>query len=232
MEELNIVTRQEPGIAYFENFEEIKAYLSAQLNRYRNLIYSEDSLKLAKSDRASLNRLKKALDDRRKEIKKLYMEPYLALEAQIKELIGMIDEPLGEIDGFIKEAERAAREEKREEIRQYFDTIAGPLGDLANPLFDSAAFFDPKWTNATTRAKAWQDDVRNRVSQAVSDLRTIQQVGGAHIPALINRYVETMNMEDVSAYQKTLRNTAEAATPCDSIVSHALRVRGLKRHTS
>ena len=211
MEELSIITRQEPGIAYFENFEEIKAYLSAQLNRYRNLIYSEDSLKLAKSDRAALNRLKKALDDRRKEIKKLYMEPYLVLEAQIKELTGMIDEPLGEIDGFIKEADRAAKEEKREEIRRYFDTIAGSLGDLAKPLFDSTAFFDPKWTNATTRAKAWQDAVREKVSQAVSDLRTIQQVGGAHIPALISRYFETLDMEDVAAYQQTLRKTAEAA---------------------
>ena len=48
MSELSIMTRQVPGIAEFENFEEIKAYLAARLENYRNLTYSENSLKLAK----------------------------------------------------------------------------------------------------------------------------------------------------------------------------------------
>ena len=31
------------------------------------------------------------------------MEPYLRIEAQIKELTAMIDEPLAAIDGFVKD---------------------------------------------------------------------------------------------------------------------------------
>ena len=77
MEELSIITREAPGIAEFDNFEEIKAFLAARLDAYRNLVYSEDSLKQAKADKATLNKLKKALDTRRKEIKAVYMEPYL-----------------------------------------------------------------------------------------------------------------------------------------------------------
>ena len=86
MDEMIIITRQSPGFASFENFEEIKSYLAEQLASYRNLVYTEDNLKLAKADKAKLNKLKKALDERRKEIKKIYMEPYLILEGQIKEL--------------------------------------------------------------------------------------------------------------------------------------------------
>ena len=60
MDELTILTRQEPGIAEFNNFEEIKDYLDARLEVYRNLVYSEDSLKTAKEDKATLNKLRKA----------------------------------------------------------------------------------------------------------------------------------------------------------------------------
>lgn len=91
MEDLTILPRQEPGIAELDNFDEIKAYLDVRLDAYRNVVYSEDSLKTAKSDKAALNKLKKALDACRKEIKAVYMEPYMRIEAQIKELTAMID---------------------------------------------------------------------------------------------------------------------------------------------
>ena len=211
MSELSIMTRQVPGIAEFENFEDIKAYLAVQLENYRNLTYSEDSLKLAKADKAALNKLKKALDERRKEIKKVYMEPYLRIEAQIKELTAMIDEPLREIDGFVKGMQAADKAAKRREIRRFYDTISAPLGELAEPLFESAAFFDRKWENASTKAKVWQDAVRERVSKAAADLRTIQQTGGGNTPALISRYLETMDMAEAVSYQRTLEHTAAAA---------------------
>ena len=211
MGELTILTRQAPGIAEFDNFEEIKAYLAARLEGYRNLVYSEDSLKLAKADKKTLTRLKKALDERRKEIKKVYMEPYLAIEAQIKELTAMIDEPLAEIDGFVKDMQAAEKAAKRQEIRRFYDTVSGPLGELAEPLFASEVFFDPKWENASTRVKVWQDAVREKVARAASDLRTIQQTGGSHAPALIARYLETMDMAETAAYQRSLAETAAAA---------------------
>ena len=211
MNELTIQTRQAPGIAEFDNFEEIKAYLAARLEGYKHLVYSEDSLKLAKADKATLTKLKKALDERRKEIKKVYMEPYLAVEAQIKELTAMIDEPLAEIDGFVKGMQEAEKAAKRQEIKRFYDTISGPLGELAERVFASEAFFDPKWENASTRVKVWQDGLREKVAQAASDLRTIQQIGGSHAPALIDRYLETMDMAETTTYQRSLTETAAAA---------------------
>lgn len=211
MKELTIITKQSPGIAEFDNFEEIKEYLSQSLEKYRNVVYSENDLKNAKADKAELNKLKKALDERRKEIKRIYMAPYLAIEAQIKELIAMIDEPLAEIDGFVKQAQETGKEKKREEIKRFFDSVSSPLGDLGDLLFDSEAFFDNRWTNATVRAKEWQDEVREKIARAAGDLRTIQQVGGVNTPALITRYVETMNMEKTLEYRNTLETTSYAA---------------------
>ena len=228
MDELSIRTRQAPGIATFENFEEIKKYLAERLEGYRNLVYSEDSIKLAKADKAELTKLKKALDERRKEIKAVYMEPYLAVEAQIKELTAMIDEPLSEIDGFVQRAQDAAKAEKHAEIKRYYDGISGPLGDLAERVFASDAFYDKKWENASTKVKVWQDALREKVAQAAADLRTIQQTGGSHAPALISRYIETMDMAETAAYQKTLADTAAASQAEVAAVEDEDRVMGYK----
>ena len=228
MDELTILTRQAPGIAAFDNFEEIKAWLAARLEGYRNLVYSEDSLKLAKADKAELTRLKKALDERRKEIKAVYLAPYLAVEAQIKELTAMIDEPLSEIDGFVKGMQEAQKAEKHAEIKRYYDGISGPLGDLAERVFASEAFYDKKWDNASTKVKVWQDALREKVARAAADLRTIQQTGGSHAPALISRYIETMDMAETAAYQKTLAETTAASQAEVAAVEDEDRVTGYK----
>ena len=228
MNELTILTRYAPGVAEFDNFEEIKAYLAAQLEGYRNLVYSEDSLKLAKADKAELTRLKKALDERRKEIKAVYMEPYLAVEAQIKELTAMIDEPLSEIDGFVQRAKDAAKAEKHAEIKRFYDGLSAPLGDLAERVFASEAFYDKKWDNASTKVKVWQDALREKVARAAADLRTIQQTGGSQTPALISRYIETMDMAETAAYQKTLADTAAASQAEVAAVEDEDRVTGYK----
>jgi len=51
------------------NYDELKQELAVRLDKYRNLVYSEDSIKEAKADRATLNKFKKAIEERRKEIK-------------------------------------------------------------------------------------------------------------------------------------------------------------------
>ena len=145
MQDLTIITHQKPGIASFDNFEEIKAMLEKHLAAYQNLVYTEDNLNLAKADKATLNKLKKALDERRKEIKKVYMAPYVEIETQIKELIALIDAPLSEIDSFVKQVELDEKAKKRLTIRGYYDEIAADLGTFAEPLFNSPAFFDSKW---------------------------------------------------------------------------------------
>ena len=156
------------------------------------------------------------------------MEPYLAIEAQIKELTAMIDEPLAEIKAFTDGMEAARKEEKRAEIKRYYDTVSAPLGELSDMLFDSDAFFDKKWLNASTKPKVWQDGVREKVAQASADLRTLQQTGGSHTPALIDRYMERMDMADTTAYQKSLQQTAAAAQTEVAAVEDEDKVMGYK----
>ena len=112
MEELSLVSRQEPGIAAIDNFQELKQVLEQQLSVYKNLVYSQDGVKAAKKDKAALNKLKNNIDEKRKEIKKIYMQPYVIVEAQAKELISLIDEPLALIADFIAKEEAEEKEDE------------------------------------------------------------------------------------------------------------------------
>ena len=209
MDELTILTRQEPGIAELDNFDEIKAFLDRRLDVYRNLVYSEDSLKTAKADKAQLNKLKKALDTRRKEIKAIYMEPYLRIEAQIKELTAMIDEPLQAIDGFVKGMEAEEKRQKREQIRLWYLGEARGLGDLAERVFDAPGFVESKWLNKTCKPAEWQRAVREKLAQAAADISSIQSTAGAHTTAVLTKYLDGMDLEAATAYKRELESTAE-----------------------
>lgn len=210
MDELVPVTLQQPGMVELQNYDEVRAFLDEQLERYRHIAYSEDHVKEAKKDKASLNKLKKAIADRRKEIKAVYMAPYLAVEEKLKELEGMIAEPVSEIDAFVKAVDAQAKAEKKEQIRDYFRKNANVLGDLADRVFDSNGFLDPKWLNASTGVKVWQDGVREKILDAAQNIGTIQSVGGSLTPVLISKYLETQSMEAVLTYQKELQ-AAESA---------------------
>ena len=59
-----------PKLIGFNN-EEIISQLKPQLEKYKNNIYTEEDIPNAKADRANLNKLKDAVDNERKRIKKL-----------------------------------------------------------------------------------------------------------------------------------------------------------------
>lgn len=228
MDELTILTRQEPGIAELYNFDEIKAYLDQRLEAYRNLVYSDDSLKIAKADKAQLNKLKRALNDRRKEIKTIYMEPYLRIEAQIKELIAMIDEPLAAIDGFVKSMEAEEKRQKRECIRTWYLRAATPLGELAEKVFDAPGFVEPKWLNKTCRAPEWQSALREKIMRAASEINAIQALSGEHTTAVLTKYLDGMDMTAAAAFKRELESTAQVSKAEVAAVDDEDRVTGYK----
>lgn len=237
MKDLMIASHQAPGIAVLDNFDEIKAYLETGLRRYTNTVYTEESLALAKTDKKQLAELKRKLEDKPKEIKRIYMAPYQQIEAQIKELISLIDEPLEAIDTFVKQAELDEKQKQRLTIRGFFDQIAAPVGSLADALFDSPAFYDSRWENKSTSVKSWQDDMTAKVRQAAQDIRTIQAAGGRHTTSLIACYIETLDMEGTVQYKKALEaaeqmteTTVTGIEPEDKVVGYkVLKISGTRQ---
>ena len=236
MNEMELITRQEPGLVEFYNFEDLKAILETELQRYRNIAYSEADMKEAKADQKKLKDLKKAIDEKRKEIKKIYMRPYEIVDAQTKELIALINEPLTAIDDYLNAAKEAEKEQKRQEIRAFYEKEAYPLGELAEALFESDAFWDSKWDLKSTKAKMWQDEVRSKIVQAAADIISLQSAGGDHAPALVAKYLECQDMEQVHQFRESLTaakeisTTVETADEQDNVVGfQTMKIHGTRR---
>lgn len=211
MHELELVTIEQPGVSVVENYEELKAYLEHNLSKYKSIIYTAENYKEAKNDKTELTKLKKAIDTKRKEIKAVYMAPYLETEAKIKELIALIDEPIKLINDFLTEVDDAEKAENHKKVVAYYKGISGNLGELSDRLLESPEFYDPKWDNKSTSVKKWQDAVKDKTVQAGKDIQSIQATGGANTAALLTRYFETLNIEEVKKYQKELEDAASIA---------------------
>ena len=173
-----------------QNFEDLKTEITESLKKYKDLIYGDEQIAIAKKDRAKLNAFKSALDDKRKEVKKQCLEPYNAFEVQAKELIAMVDEPIKEIDAQIKEYENVRKAEKKEGIKYYFDEN---IGDLFQVLtFDM--IFNEKWLNTTTSMKSIEKDIDEIIQKVTNDLLVIGSYDSEFVPMMRAKYLESLDL--------------------------------------
>ena len=177
------------------NFVEIKKELAGNLEKYQDMVVTEDAIKDAKADRAKLNKLKEAIEKKRKEIKAECLAPYNAFEKQVKEIVSMIEAPMLAIDGQIKEFEAARKAEKMEEIGAYYKANAADIIDLV-PF---ERIFDPKWLNATASMKSIEEEIDKTVTRISGDITIIKSMALECESAVLSRYIATLDMSEAMA---------------------------------
>lgn len=173
------------------DFESIESQLSEKMDEYNGLVFTEDKKKDAKADLAELRKYRKAVNDRKSEVKKAYMEPYNQFEAKVKKLIELIDEPINYIDGQVKEFEEKRIREKKAEIKKIYDEIVPE--DLQDyiPL---ECIYGTKWDNASTTMKSIKQEISDAVSKAESDISVIKGMNSDKTEDALNLYMSTRNL--------------------------------------
>lgn len=152
------------------NFAELKTEIEARVERYTNLVYSEDQIKEAKSDLASLRKFTKALSDERIKVKKECLKPYEDFEAKIKELSAIVDKGIVNIDNQVKNYDEAKKEEKHASIVELFEMIGHPEWLTLEQIFNQ------KWLNASVKMSVVQAEIDARLEQIANDLDTLSNL--------------------------------------------------------
>ena len=153
-----------------ENLAALKAELTPKLDYYNKLVVTADSIKAAKADKAALNKLKTAIEDQRKAIKKQYLEPYNVLETQCKEVVALIDAPISAIDKQIKVFEEKDDNEKYNQLTEAFEKLEPPEWiKIENVL-------NPKWKNKTLKTDALISELTAAVKELVDGLEKITEM--------------------------------------------------------
>lgn len=155
------------------NYDELKQWVSDGLEAYRGRVYTEDTVTEAKRDRATLNKLAQAIEDRRREIKAVYLAPYDQFEKQAKELVEMVKTQSREIDAQIKTYDRQRREDKLERIKT--ELYAPMIGDLAEAI-PYEKLHDPKWLNVTFSMAAVSEALAAKIESIRSGFAALHKL--------------------------------------------------------
>ena len=182
------------------NYEEMKAEFSKKLVHYNTLVVTEDSIRDAKTDKAALNKLKEAIDTRRKEIKKLYLLPYENLEKQCKELIAMIEAPIKSIDSQIAVFDQKLQDEKWEQITAYYNAEVKELKELV-PL---EKIVSSKWKNKTESLESVNNAIGDTLERIRGELETISTLHSPYEQQIKDVYLNDYNLSKALMEQKRL----------------------------
>lgn len=174
------------------NYLELKQNLEENLKVYKNALYTEETIKKAKEDRAKLNKLAKAIKDKRIEIKKEVLKPYDNFEERAKELENMIGEVTQNIDKQIKDFETKQENEKIKQIEEFFEENAGDLVYLLN--LDK--IWNERWTNTTYKMKDIEADIKHIITKANQDLNVIRNLNSEFEDILTDYYFNTLNLTE------------------------------------
>lgn len=178
-----------PKLISFNN-EEIMNWVKPQLENYKNIVYTSEQLSQAKSDRATLNKLKTAMEDERKRIKKLYLEPYNNFEKQIKEITNLIDETSIVIDEQVKSFEEEKKAKKRTEIAEFWES---QIGELEN-LVSLEKVFNEQWLNTTYSMTKVREDITNFITKTNQDIAVLSSLNFKDDKYLKDFYFKTFDL--------------------------------------
>lgn len=167
--ELKMQEVQFPKVIQF-NFAELKEEITAKAELYKNMVYTEDTIKEAKADKATLNKFIKVLEDKRKDVKKQCLQPYEDFEKQIKELVAIVNEPVQLIDSQVKAYDEKRKAEKLEQIKAIWEESDHPEWLSCNMIFDN------RWLNVTFSLKQVQDAITERLTQINTELTTLNSL--------------------------------------------------------
>lgn len=197
-----------PEVIQF-NYEELKAEITSKVEMYKNLVYTDDQIKDAKADRATLNKLVKAMSDERIRIKRDCLKPYDEFERKIRELTDIVNEPVQLIDKQVKEFEQNKKKEKRKEIEALFETIG------FQAFVKLEMIWDEKWLNASVSMKSIEEKMRERMYQIGTDIMTLNRLSEYAFEA-VAVYKETLDMNRSIAEAQRMSDIAKQKAEAES----------------
>ena len=168
------------------NYEELKTEVAESIEPYKAMVVTENDISNAKTDRAKLNKLKTALNDKKKEVKAQYIEPYSTFENQIKDIISIIDDGINNIDKQVKAIDEKEIGKKWKQIEQYYEEIIGSYWDML-PI---ETIVNPKWKNKGCSMSEIKEEMDAKVHHFDTDIKSIMASDIANKNVVIGYYAD------------------------------------------
>lgn len=183
------------------NAEAIKALVLAKLDDYTPENYIGKAAE-AKQDRAVLNNAEKALNTKRLELERQYMEPFNRFKATISDTCKAIKQASAGLDEIVKAEENREKEEKFTKIQEYWDKTGFTL-------FDISKVYDPKWTNKTTKLQDVYAELDRIQKKTFDDLKVLENFPAEDVALLKTEYLNTLDITQAMQKAQQLKENRE-----------------------
>ena len=200
-----VVNFEAPAKIDFVNFEMLKKEIVTKLDYYNNLVVSDDSIKEAKADKTKLNALVKAIEDKRKEYKRLCLAPYEDYERKCKELVSLIQQPISSIDSQIKSFDEIELKNKYAAIESIYNNAIGELRNVVS----LESILPPKWKNKTCSLNEIKSAIEGEILNIKSGLMMLDDLKTNHLLQAKDTFLRTRNLAAAMTEAKRLDKMEE-----------------------
>lgn len=201
------------------NYQELKKEIAEKTLPYKGLIVTEDAIPVAKTDLANLRKLEKAIDDRRKAVKKEFNAPYMEFEAKIKDILSDIQEAEANIDSQVKAFEQKEQDAKFAKIKQFFELT---FHDFINDVrFETV--YNPKWINKGCKMADIEEEIASSANRLYADIEVVKGLKSSHEISLLNTLFHSLDLGEALKQHNILvaleeRQKAEEQTKQEQVV--------------
>lgn len=213
-QDLDFKVSYTPTDIKINNYDEMKRRIEDYVETYKGSVVTAQTVAGDKLVRQQMNKLSKALNDRRKEIKQEYNKPLAIFEGQIKEVDALIKSVIDPIDAGIKFVDDQEREARRLKVNDWIAEIADRYELTPNDLDE----FNDSWTNKTATKKKVTEEIE---SLFMIKRRQLDQI--SEYKTLIESYARA-NHQEPEAWMEFI-DAGRTATEVIRMIDQAVKVK-------
>ena len=203
------------------NEAEVQQNLTEMLAAYTGRVYTPDTIKDAKADRAAVNKLDKQLSDAARSAKAFYMKPLEEFLQSTKQMQTQCKAVSGAIDQQVKAVEEAERQDKQDALQAVYADCIGELRELIP--FDRLLV--PQWLNKTYDLAKAGRELHKSVETRREELKLIRENCGEDVEACTTEYLRDLNLNAALVEHSRRQNARDAQRRAEAERQAADRVR-------
>src|SRR5690625_1652808 len=211
-------TKLEPAVINF-NHEIVEKELERNLEKYKNLTFTEDNTTELRKTLAELRKWRDVVDDYRKSTKKKLNEPVDEFENKCKSLVSKFNDVLDPLNDQLKSFEETRKAEKRKAVQEIVDQVIEEF-ELDHERADEIEIIDSYLTKSKT-IKSITDELTAQATNLKlqqekekadkSVIETTAKLANSEndLSLSVEAYIRLLDFQDVEKVKEQIGNDAK-----------------------
>lgn len=163
-----------PAKIELKNADVIKKTVKEIAEHYDKTVYAEDDLDGLLQSHKELNKLRKGLDESRKDVKREFNKPLVIFENEIKGMIKEIDKPLNEIKDMRDDILNAQEQLRADALEDYLNKKVADSGLKIEDIEQNDSWLNKgSWTEKLNPRKPLKEEINRAIKLAIEENKKI-----------------------------------------------------------